>query len=36
MLPCNRTIQKMTNFDDVVKKNIKKHNPNWLKITNHP
>ena len=26
----------MTNYDDVMKENIKDHNPNWLQITNHP
>ena len=25
-------IQKMLNFDDVVKENIKEHNPNWSQI----
>ena len=25
----------MINFDDVVKENIKEHNPNWLQIPNH-
>ena len=25
----NKTIQKMINFDDVTKKNIKENNPNW-------
>ena len=29
-------MQKMTNFDDVVKENIKEHNPKWLQISNHP
>ena len=24
------------NFDDVTKENIKKHNPNWLQILDHP
>ena len=27
-LTYNKTVQKMTNFDDVVKENIKEHNPN--------
>ena len=26
----------MINYDDVMKENIKDHNPNWLQITNHP
>ena len=26
----------MINFDDVVKENIKKHNPNWAHIPDHP
>ena len=26
----------MINFDDVVKENIKEHNPNWPQIPNHP
>ena len=25
----NETVQKMTNFDDVAKENIKKHNQDW-------
>ena len=25
----------MINFDDVIKEDMKKHNPNWLKISNH-
>ena len=25
----------MINFDDVVKENIKQHNPNWPQITDH-
>ena len=31
----NETIQEMINFDDVVKGNIKQHNPNWPQIPNH-
>ena len=27
--PYNKTIQKVSNFDDVIKENIKEHNPNW-------
>ena len=26
----------MINFDDVVKENIKEHNPNWPQIPDHP
>ena len=26
----------MTNFDDVIKKETKEHNPNWPKIPDHP
>ena len=26
----------MINFDDVVKEDIKEHNPDWLQIPNHP
>ena len=26
----------MINFDDVVKQNIKEHNPNWSQIPDHP
>ena len=26
----------MINYDDVMKENIKDHNPNWLQIPNHP
>ena len=26
----------MINFDDAVKENIKKHNPNWPQISDHP
>ena len=25
----NKTIQKIINFDDVTKENIKENNPNW-------
>ena len=28
----NKTIQKMINFDDVTKDNIKERNPNWSQI----
>ena len=26
----------MINFNDVTKENIKEHNPNWPKISEHP
>ena len=26
----------MTNFNDVMKENIKEHNPNWSQISDHP
>ena len=26
----------MINFNDVTRENIKEHNPNWLKIPDHP
>ena len=26
----------MINFDYIIKENIKKHNPNWSQILNHP
>ena len=26
----------MINFDDVIKENIKEHNPNWPEISDHP
>ena len=29
----NKTIQKMTNFDNVTKESIKQHNPNWQKCS---
>ena len=29
-------IQKMINFDDVTKENMKGYNPNWLKIPDRP
>ena len=32
----NKTVQKMINFDDVTKENIKEHNPNWPQIFDHP
>ena len=35
MWQCNKVVQKMINFDDVVKENIKQHNPNWPQIPDH-
>ena len=29
-------MQKIINFDDVPKENIKEHNPNWPQILDHP
>ena len=29
-------IQKMINFNDVAKENIKEHNPNWPLIPDYP
>ena len=29
-------IQKINNFDDVTKENVKEHNSNWLQISDHP
>ena len=29
-------IQKMINFDDAIKEETKKHNPNWPEILDHP
>ena len=31
----NKTIQKIINFDDVTKENIKEHNLNWPQISDH-
>ena len=31
----NKTMQKMFNFNDVTKENIKEHNLNWLQIPDH-
>ena len=31
----NKAVQKMINFDDVVKENIKEHNPDWPQIPDH-
>ena len=37
-IKCNSIIKNtgMINFDDVIKEQIKKHNPNWLQISDHP
>ena len=32
----SKAIQKMINFDDIVKENIKEHNPYWPEIPDHP
>ena len=32
----NKAIQKMINFDNITKKNIKEYNPNWRQIPVHP
>ena len=32
----NATIQKIINFDDVIKENIKEHNPKCPQIPHHP
>ena len=32
----DKTIQKVFNFDDVIKENIKEHNPNWQEIPDYP
>ena len=32
----NKTTQKLINFDDVTKENIKEKNPNCSQIPNHP
>ena len=31
----NKTMQKIFNFNDVTKENIKEHNLNWLQIPDH-
>ena len=31
----NKTLKEMINFDDVIKGNIKEHNPNWQEIPDH-
>ena len=32
----NKTIQKLINFDDITKENIKERNPNLPQISDHP
>ena len=32
----NKTVKKMINFYDVIKENMKEHNPNWSEIPDHP
>ena len=32
----NKTIQKMINYNDVTKENIKNHDPNWPRIPDRP
>ena len=36
MLQYNKTIQKVINFDDITKENIKEHNRNWQHFPDHP
>ena len=36
MQQCNKMIQKIINFDDVTKENIKEYNPNWPQMPDHP
>ena len=31
----NKIMQKVINFDDVTKEDIKEHNPNWRLIPDH-
>ena len=37
-IKCNNIIKqsKMFNFDFITKEDIKKHNPNWPEISDHP
>ena len=37
-IKCNNIMKrtKMTNFDDVTKEKIKKHNPNWPQSPDYP
>ena len=32
----NKTIQKLVNFDEVIKEETKEHNSNWPEISDHP
>ena len=32
----NKTIQKIINFDNVTRQNIRNHNTNWPKFLDHP
>ena len=32
----NKAVQKMINFYDVIKENMKANNPNWSQIPDHP
>ena len=32
----NITVQTIINFDDALKENVKKNNPNWPEISDHP
>ena len=32
----NKTIQKVINFDDIINRNVKELNPNWIQIPDHP
>ena len=33
MQQCNKTIQKMIKFDDIIKENLKEHNPKRQQIS---
>ena len=35
MYQCNKTSQKVINYDDITKENINKHNLNWPQISDH-
>ena len=35
MYQCNKTIQRIINYDDVTKENINKHTLNWSQIFDH-
>ena len=35
MYQCNKTIQRVINYDDVTKENINKHTLNWSQIFDH-